>query len=214
MAGEEPSEGERLDLLEPERLKAIIELWRATGKRTEIPVQGRSMFPVLRPGWTLELDHCALDHPFGAIIVFLQGRLLVAHRVVGRTADGCYRTKGDALVHFDRKSASPGNVVGRVVAARHQGRVVRFDGRGAALTARAVALFSRAVGGLHRISRPLARLASASGRLPGSIPGPTRLLAALTRLGMRLAASRPQPPAAPPPGDSSSGAGEAPRGGS
>ena len=27
------------------RLQAIVDLWRAAGRRTEIPVEGRSMYP-------------------------------------------------------------------------------------------------------------------------------------------------------------------------
>jgi hypothetical protein len=81
------------DDLDPERLQAVVDLWRAAGKRTEIPVAGGSMFPVLRPGWVLLLDHAQAQHPFGSVIVFLQGRLLVAHRVVGRRGErGCVRS--------------------------------------------------------------------------------------------------------------------------
>ena len=83
-------------------------------------MKGRSMFPLLRAGWRLELDHGMVGHPRGSIIVFLQGRVLVAHRVVGRRRKGAYLTKGDALLHYDRHPVVPARVLGRVVAG-HRG---------------------------------------------------------------------------------------------
>ncbi len=171
----------------PRRLQALVELWRAAGRRTEIPVEGRSMFPLLRAGWRLELDHGMSEHPRGSIIVFLQGRVLVAHRVVGRRRKGAYLTKGDALLHYDRRPVLPARVLGRVVAVHHEGGVIRLTGRRQRLLGRSVALVSVLVAELHRAAAPLRRWTSAAGRLPGSLPGPTRSLGAVNRRVMAMA---------------------------
>jgi len=181
----------------PRRLQALVELWREAGRRTQIPVAGRSMYPLLRTGWTLEMDHRMADHPHGSIIVFLQGRVLVAHRVVGRWRNGAYLTKGDALLHYDRRPVPPARVLGRVLAVHHAGGVIRLTGRRQRLLGHGVALLSRLVAVLHRTSAPVRRWTSAAGRLPGSLPGPTRVLGACNRWLMALAGSllgRPQSP--------------------
>jgi hypothetical protein len=172
---------------ESNRLRAVLELWRRTGKRSEIPVTGGSMFPVLRPGWLLVLDHAEARHPFGSVIVFRQGRLLVAHRVVGRRT-GDYRTKGDALLHFDRRPVRPDQVLGRVVAVRVNGREISLIGRLRHAAATGLAVYSCLVGEVNRMTRPLARLTSPAGRFLGSLPGPTRILGGVNRVAMRLAA--------------------------
>ncbi len=181
--------------LDPERLQAVVDLWRTAGKRIEIPVAGESMFPVLRPGWMLVLDHAPSRHPFGSVIVFLQGRLLVAHRVVGRRR-GAYLTKGDALLHFDRETVSPERILGRVVAVRRPDGGNRPEGALRRLAGRGLGVVSRCVGEVHRLTRPIA------GRAPGPFPGPTRILAALNRavvgLAGRLLAPRDQSPGPPP----------------
>lgn len=181
----------------PRRLQALVELWREAGRRTEIPVQGRSMFPLLRDGWRLELDHGMVEHPRGSIIVFLQGRVLVAHRVVGRRRNGAYLTKGDALLHYDRRPVLPVKVLGRVVAVHHEGGVIRLTGRRQRLLGRTVAMVSVLVAELHRAAAPLRRWTTAAGRLPGALPGPTRSLGAVNRRVMAVAGrllGRAQPP--------------------
>jgi hypothetical protein len=155
------------------------------------------MFPLLRSGWVLVLDHGAVDHPFGTVIVFLQGRVLVAHRVVGRLRTGSYLTKGDALLHFDRRPVRPRHVLGRVVALRRADGTVSLEGRRQIWFGRSVAAASRLVGDLHRASAPLRRFTTAAGRLPGALPGPTRMLRAVNRRLMGLAgrlSGRPQSP--------------------
>jgi len=168
-------------------LQALVELWREAGRHTQIPVQGRSMFPLLRAGWRLELDHGMVEHPRGSIIVFLQGRVLVAHRVVGRRRRGAYLTKGDALLHYDRRPVLPARVLGRVVAVHHEAGTIRLTGRRQRLLGLGVALVSMLVAELHRAAAPVRRFASAAGRLPGSWPGPSRALAALNRRLMAVA---------------------------
>jgi hypothetical protein len=173
---------------ESDRLQAVLELWRQTGKRTEIPVVGGSMYPILRPGWRLVLDHASGRQRFGSIIVFRQGSLLVAHRVVGHRRQEGYRTKGDALLHFDRRLVEPDQVLGRVTAVRVNGREISLTGGFRSAASAGLAAYSRMVGELNRLARPMRRLTSHAGRLPGSLPGPTRVLGALNRVAMSLAA--------------------------
>jgi hypothetical protein len=175
------------DRLSPQRLQAVVDLWRAAGRRTEIPVEGRSMYPLLRSGWRLQLDHAQAEHPFGAIIVFIQGRTLVAHRVVGRRRSGSYLTKGDALLHCDRRPVRPDRILGRVVAVRSEERSVSLLVRRQRLLGRMVALVSRSMAILQQATAPLRRMTGAGGRLPGSIPGPTRILGAGNRAVMGVA---------------------------
>ena len=198
------------DRLSPARLQALVDLWRAAGRRTEIPVEGRSMYPLLRSGWRLQLDHAAAEHPFGAIIVFIQGRVLVAHRVVGRRQSGAYITKGDALLHCDRRPVRPDKILGRVVAVRQHQQVTSLLGWRQRVLGRAVALASRTMAILQQATGPVRRLTGAGGRLPGHFPGPTRILGAGNRLVMGVAGrvqSRGQSSAG-----SSSAAGEKERG--
>lgn len=173
--------------LSPRRLQAIVDLLRAAGRRTEIPVEGRSMYPLLRAGWRLQLDHTAAEHPFGAIIVFIQGRVLVAHRVVGRRSSGAYLTKGDALLHCDRRLVRPEKILGRVVAVRRQEQVISLLRWRQCLLGRSVALASRTIALLQQATGPVRRLTGAGGRLPGRIPGPTRILGAGNRMVMGVA---------------------------
>jgi hypothetical protein len=208
-APDEPAEMDR----ESDRLQAVLEIWRATGKRTEIPVVGGSMYPILRPGWRLVLDHAAGRERFGSIIVFRQGSLLVAHRVVGNRHRSGYRTKGDALLHFDRRLVEPGQVLGRVVAVRVNGREIPLTGGLRSGAATGLAIYSRMVGEINRLARPLRRLTSHAGRLPGSLPGPTRILGAFNRAAMALAA-RFLAGAQRSTGPSSSPGGDTPAGGS
>jgi len=175
------------DRLSPQRLQAIVDLWRAAGRRTEIPVEGRSMYPLLRSGWRLQLDHAQAEHPLGAIIVFIQVRTLVAHRVVGRRRSGAYLTKGDALLHCDRRPVRPDKILGRVVAVRSQDRSVSLLVWRQRLLGRAVAMISRTMALLLQATAPLRRMTGAGGWLPGRIPGPTRILAACNRLLMGAA---------------------------
>ena len=172
-----------LGILDEARLDAVLALWRAAGKRTVLLVAGGSMRPFIHPGWKLVLDHTAARHPFGAIIVFLQGRMLVAHRVVGQDRHGGYLTKGDAILHLDGGSVDDSNVVGRVVAVQYGGRERSLPtGRGG--RAVVVASLSRLVAEMNQICRLLRWLSSPAGRLVGRLPGPTRVLNAANRLVM------------------------------
>jgi hypothetical protein len=162
---------------------------------------------VLRPGWVLLLDHAQAQHPFGSVIVFLQGRLLVAHRVVGRRG-GAYLTKGDALLHYDRETVPPERVLGRVTAVRRPGGTVRPEGPGRRAAAVALGVLSRSVGAIHNRTRPLLARGAAAGRLPEGVPGPTRILAGINKVLMGLAGHLLAPPRQSPGPPPRSGGGE------
>ncbi|MFQ5669168.1 MAG: S24/S26 family peptidase [Acidobacteriota bacterium] len=186
--------------ISPTHLEAIFDLWRVAGRRTEIRVTGHSMFPMLRSGWSLVLEHSRMEPSFGSIIVFLQGRLLVAHRVVGRDHAGNYLTKGDALLHLDRQPVPPNRLVGRVVAVRHNGHEISLTDGAWVRRAMILAVFSRLIGELNRLLRPIRRFTAPTGRVLGFFPGPTRLLRLLNRFGVRMAARRLKGAQSPKPG--------------
>ena len=68
---------------------------------------------------------------FGDIVVFASSGLLVAHRIVGGTAGGGYRTKGDGLAYLDRGRVPAGEVLGVVAAFERKGRAYGAAGGGA-----------------------------------------------------------------------------------
>jgi hypothetical protein len=146
------------------------------------------MLPCLEAGDVLVVDHAPAEHPLGSVIVFLQGKTLVAHRVVGRTRRGFYVTKGDALVHLDSRRVPPAQIVGRVIGVERSGRPVTVNGSGRA--SRRLALFSRVVGEMYRLTWPIRAAARPFAGLLRRIPGPTRLLGALNAFGIRVARRR------------------------
>jgi hypothetical protein len=147
------------------------------------------MFPMLVEGAALVVDHRAREHAFGEVIVFIEGNMLVAHRIVGRDASNAYVTKGDALLHFDRHAVREDLIVGRVVALRRDGLEVPFAEGWRGLAHPLFGAFSRLIGDLNRAARPLREWQlSTGGRLPAGLPGPTRVLRRVNRIAVTLAA--------------------------
>jgi len=165
--------------LTPEQRAALVELWRGSNRRSVIPVTGGSMFPALRAGWELVVDHGTAAPPFGSLIVFLDQGLLVAHRVVGRTAAGHSLTKGDALIYMDRRPVPPERILGRVVALRRRPGEepvpVRRSGE------IVMGIFSRLIGDLNRAARPVRQSIYSGNPILRRLPGPTRVLRRLNR---------------------------------
>ena len=73
--------------------RIALELWADIGRQTRLPIQGRSMWPVLRSGEWVEVRHGGALPEIGQIIVFLHGKSAIAHRVIQRRQAGRWRSK-------------------------------------------------------------------------------------------------------------------------
>lgn len=63
-------------------VEAILDIWRETGKVSEMVVYGRSMEPAIPKGSRVRVQHTVEGVRIGSIIVFKNGDHLTAHRVV------------------------------------------------------------------------------------------------------------------------------------
>jgi len=150
--------------------RVALDVWAEEGRRTALPVQGVSMWPVLRPGDEVSIRHGGPPPEPGEIVVIFSTSRTVAHRVVARRASATgwlLQTKGDSNLSADRGWVEPGQVVGVVEGVLRSGRPIRragVSGRSARLLAR----LSRILG---IVLFPLARLL---GRLPGRAASATR----------------------------------------
>jgi hypothetical protein len=125
-------------------MRATISIWAAIGRRSEIPIAGRSMWPQLRVGERVVVRHGGAEPRTGQVLVLLDRGRTIAHRIVmRRRADGrlLLRTKGDANLGLDRGWIDPAGIVGVVEAVAVRGRVLgRFGLDGVA--ARCIAALS------------------------------------------------------------------------
>ncbi len=97
-------------------LKVALDIWDETGKQSLIPITGRSMLPLLRPGDHVTVEHGCLKIKRGEIIVFRQENKLVVHRVIrfdDTPNERVFVTKGDNVFYFDSPVAES-QLVGRV----------------------------------------------------------------------------------------------------
>ena len=96
---------------------AVFDLWKMTGKVSELQVYGWSMRPLIDYGDTVVVKHTLDGIRAGSIIAFKRGHRIIIHRVLKRMNVGSetvYINKGDANVRRDplmRERA----VLGRVV---------------------------------------------------------------------------------------------------
>lgn len=93
-------------------LDTAIRMLHCKAPRGNIPVEGTSMLPVLRPGMLLHVDFAPGEPRRGDLLLFRQGDNLVVHRVVGRTRD-VLKTRGDGRPTLDPPVARA-DVLGRV----------------------------------------------------------------------------------------------------
>jgi hypothetical protein len=134
---------------------AMLETWRRDGAEAWIEATGSSMLPLIRPRDRLLVGFGEQQVRRGDVIVFRQGGLVVAHRVIGsRRGDGMRRliAKGDNEP-FATEDVEPAELLG----------VVRAVGRGSGDPAR------RGLGGVAgsvtaRLSRIVGSLTRASAR--------------------------------------------------
>lgn len=68
---------------------------------------GFSMMPLFWPGCKVRLNTSGRELEVGQVVVFLDGKKLIAHRLVDYDEEnGVCRTKGDTLSHFDQPVAA------------------------------------------------------------------------------------------------------------
>jgi hypothetical protein len=150
--------------------RAVIDLRAQAGQRTTLPVEGWSMWPVLRPGQNLVIRHAGVPPRFGDVAVIRVDGRTIAHRVIGTrlTANGVYlRLKGDFNLLADRGWAGPGCLLGVAEALEEDGGAVpRFGLRGPG--GRLIGALSRAQGVLCAPLAPLAPALRALRRLLGA----------------------------------------------
>jgi len=147
-------------------LQWVLAKWAEDQRRTELPVSGWSMWPVLRSGERIVVRHGGRTPVVGDIVVFLQRDRTLAHRVIRRRGEGAefaLRAKGDCTLVADPGWLGPERVVGVVEGVVRAGRVRRRPGLGGFAGA-ALALISGVQGALAEpIHRLRLRRARASG---------------------------------------------------
>jgi hypothetical protein len=98
-------------------IRATLSIWAAMERRTEMPVEGRSMWPQLRDGERVMVRHGGAEPRTGQVLVLLDCRRTVGHRVVMRRRAGGLlrlRTKGDTNLGLDPGWIDPASIVGVV----------------------------------------------------------------------------------------------------
>jgi len=150
--------------------RVALDAWAEQGRRTVLPVQGFSMWPVLRPGDQVSIRHGGAPPEIGDIVVIRSATRTVAHRVVACRADPAgwrLQTKGDSNPIPDRGWVGADRIVGVVEGVVRSGRPVRRAGISGGL-ARLLARLSRIQG---IVLFPVTRLL---GRVPGRMAAANR----------------------------------------
>ena len=136
------------------------ETLRSSGS-LRLRVTGWSMLPTIWPGDTLVVEQVRGDDVIdGAIVIFGNGRRLVAHRVIAKSGPGhsVLRTQGDAVPHPD-VPVSGCDLIGRVSFILRKGkrltprRRLRLCERAVAAVFRRCEIAARVVARLHRMRR-------------------------------------------------------------
>jgi hypothetical protein len=119
-------------------LQWVLSKWAEDQRRTELPVAGSSMWPVLRSGERIVVRHGGRPPEVGEIVVFLQQERTLAHRVVMRRGAGDrfeLRAKGDCTLVADPGWLGPERIVGVVEAVVRGGQAYGRMGLGGSLGA-------------------------------------------------------------------------------
>jgi hypothetical protein len=81
--------------LSPEAVRTIARIATGSGLRARFAMRGTSMLPLLREPMILEVAPLTRPAKIGDVLVFVQGKIQVAHRVIRRSGNH-YITSGDA----------------------------------------------------------------------------------------------------------------------
>jgi hypothetical protein len=123
--------------------EATLEAWAEAGHRIRWPVEGSSMWPVLRPGDTIVIAHGDCDLRRGDLVAYCREGRVVIHRLLRRQGAGRLLTAGDAQPETDPPVPADA-VLGRVVAIQASGGEFGLTGG-----------LARLAGGLLAASHPL-----------------------------------------------------------
>lgn len=81
---------------------ALVQEQLARGERVRVRIATGSLAPLVRPGDWLWIEGAApSDFHLGDIVLFRQGNVWVAHRLVGKAANGAWLSKGDSASSLD-----------------------------------------------------------------------------------------------------------------
>jgi hypothetical protein len=126
---------------------AVIEEALTTGTTVRFRAEGTSMYPTIRDGESISITAVSpAEVVRGDVLLCRHDKRMLAHRVVGVTTHGAGRVfelRGDAKIACDAPVGAD-DVVGRVIAVRRDGRLVRLCGRAARLRHTARTAASRA----------------------------------------------------------------------
>ena len=141
--------------------EAALAAWGQAGRRIRWPVEGSSMWPMLRTGDTVIVAHGIQPFRPGDILLYRAGERLVLHRLLRRQAGDLLVLAGDTLPYSD--PAIPlAAVLGRAVAVEAGGLAYSLDSRAARLAGRILAASQplRSRRGLRFAAAGLARIAA------------------------------------------------------
>ena len=131
---------------------ATLSLLQQAQKPIWLPFVGTSMFPQIKEGDVILVQHALGSIRFGDVIVFKRREGLIAHRVVSIKRDGnrrIYQTKGDNRYAFDAPIPQA-SILGRVICVQRKCRLIRFEKQHIRLFSIGFALFSAAIGILYQ----------------------------------------------------------------
>jgi signal peptidase I len=128
-------------------LTSVIEKALTIGTIVRFRAEGTSMHPTIRDGEAISIAAVFPDEVVrGDVLLCRHSTRVMAHRVVGvatRGAGRVFELRGDAKAACDAPVGAD-DVIGRVIAVRRNGRLVRLSGRAARLRHTARTAASRA----------------------------------------------------------------------
>jgi hypothetical protein len=105
------------NVLSPEQLAAVADIWTRGGREIVVRLTGRSMEPAIPSGTEVRI-RCGESGGVGDIVACREGAGVRVHRVVARSPRGWLLTRGDARWVPDAPLPADSLVLGRVVAVR------------------------------------------------------------------------------------------------
>jgi signal peptidase len=132
---------------DPDLFTTVIEEALTTGTTVRFRAEGTSMYPTIRDGEAISIAAVSPEEVVrGDVLLCRQGKRVLAHRVVGLSTAGAVRVfelRGDAKAGCDAPVGAD-DVMGKVIAVRRNGRLVRLCGLPARLRHTARTAASRA----------------------------------------------------------------------
>jgi len=112
------------------QIKAVADIWGNLGEKSLSRISGFSMWPWIKPGDSLVIDHNLGVINLGDIVVFQYQDKLIAHRVVkcikDETGQPAYLTKGDRNCQVDCLTVSRKTILAKVVQVNKANKEVNY----------------------------------------------------------------------------------------